>query len=281
MKPWLRAFMAVSATLGTGVLGYGEPVNGAASCDQTIESGWLKGVHGCLRFRAYRSDKVTERPILAVSIHGDSPWRNPGYQYVFAETLAEEAGNVIAVGLLRPGYVDSYGEKSAGVRGLTTGDNYTEDVIAAIAMAIRQLKRHFKAEKTLLAGHSGGAAIAANVVGLHPGLVDRALLVSCPCVLDDWRAHMNRLRPSPAWTAPVKSVSPHLSAAAIDLGVKATLMVGRDDEVTPFRLSRAYYDVLEKRGIDVELIALDGKPHDIFLEEPVIQKAKAMLAAMQ
>jgi protein-S-isoprenylcysteine O-methyltransferase Ste14 len=33
----------------------------------------------------------------------------------------------------------------------------------------------------VVAGHSGGAAIAANILGRRPALIDAALVVSCPC----------------------------------------------------------------------------------------------------
>jgi pimeloyl-ACP methyl ester carboxylesterase len=76
---------------------------------------------------------------------------------------------------LRPGYKDDTGEQSEGKRGLTTGDNYTPEVVDAVASATDQLRTRFHPARTVLVGHSGGAAIAANVLGRWP------LAVQGPC----------------------------------------------------------------------------------------------------
>jgi pimeloyl-ACP methyl ester carboxylesterase len=63
---------------------------------------------------------------------------------------------------------------------MTTGDNWNATNTDAIANAIGALKRRYHARKVVVVGHSGGAAIAANILGRHPELIDAALLVSCP-----------------------------------------------------------------------------------------------------
>src|SRR6185436_16034197 len=90
-------------------------------------------------------------------------------------------GDVVAAGLLRPGYTDNAGDRSDGERGEARGDNYTADVADAVATATRALAQRVKARRVILVGHSGGASIAALVLGRHPGIADAALLVACGC----------------------------------------------------------------------------------------------------
>ena len=79
----------------------------------------------------------------------------------------------------------------------------------AIAEAIEALKWRFRASKVIVAGHSGGAAITANILGRDPGLIDAALLVSCPRGdVNRWRASMLRLTNIPVFKGNIDSLSP-------------------------------------------------------------------------
>src|SRR5262245_4587125 len=70
--------------------------------DQT----WIQGGEYRLKIRIFKSDSIKNKPILVVVIHGDSPSGPPDYQNVFAAKVAASNKNVVAVGLLRPGYTD-------------------------------------------------------------------------------------------------------------------------------------------------------------------------------
>jgi len=99
---------------------------------RSSESSWVQGGDYRLHANVFTGDKVSEKPVLVAVLHGDAP-RNPScptkecgepdYQDAFAAQAAT-GRDVIAVGLLRPGYTDPRGNTSDGVRGDTTGDNY-------------------------------------------------------------------------------------------------------------------------------------------------------------
>ncbi|MDX2439144.1 MAG: alpha/beta hydrolase [Desulfobacterales bacterium] len=146
--------------------------------------------NSCTKIRTYRSADVTDKPILVVALHGDSPFNNPGYQYRFAELVANKNSNVISVGMLRPGYTDPLGRTSDGIKGDAIGDNYDEKRVNQIAQAITKLEKLYSPSKVILAGHSGGAAITANLISLFPLLIDHAFIVSCPCDVNVWREDM-------------------------------------------------------------------------------------------
>src|SRR4249920_1180328 len=72
---------------------------------------------------------------------------------------------------------------SDDMRGYTTGDNYTPEVVNAVAAVLSELKDRYHPRRVILVGHSGGAAIVGDLMSLQGAAVDGALMVSCPCDL--------------------------------------------------------------------------------------------------
>ena len=130
-----------------------------------------------------------------------------------------------------------------------------------------------------LIGHSGGAAIAANLIGRHPGLVDAAVLASCPCDVPRWRAHMKERLGGRVWDEAVRSLSPHLLADGIGRETLVRIVVGVEDDNTLPAYSREYAGRLRRLGIDVELTELEGRRHDILMEPEVLAIIGALLAS--
>jgi hypothetical protein len=144
---------------------------------------WIEVPGGRLKGEAYSSAHITTHPMLVVVIHGDLPDPTPSYQNAFAQlvTQGSEAPalpeavrarladwqpipDLVAVGLLRPGYTDNAGDRSDGDMGNAAADNFTPEVIDAITIAVEHLKQRFNARRVILVGHSGGASIAADVL---------------------------------------------------------------------------------------------------------------------
>ncbi|MBO2010363.1 alpha/beta hydrolase family protein [Hymenobacter negativus] len=228
--------------------------------------------------QVYRSPQLSAHPTLLLVLHGDAPFNKPDYQYTVARQVAQANPDVVAVALLRPGYTDPAGHQSAGERGETTGDNYTPAVIDAIAAALDTLKRRYHAGRVVVAGHSGGAAITADLLGRHPGAADAALLASCPCNVAAWRIHMKRHTGGGAiWDQPVASVSPEQVVARIPARTRVALLVGTADSIAPPALTQEYYRRLQQQGIPATLHELPGLGHEIFLGKTVQQEIKVLL----
>jgi pimeloyl-ACP methyl ester carboxylesterase len=176
------------------------------------ESMWITADGLRLKTKIYKSSQLADHLVLILVLHGDllAPGEPPTYHYAFARTATEQMNDVVAAALLRPGYADDDGDKSAGKQGMRTGDNYTPEVVDAVAQSIRTLQTKFHPAATVLVGHSGGAAITGGLLGRHPSEVNAALMVSCPCDLSEWRKHMmkyyfSRVGPfSLIFLAPVK-----------------------------------------------------------------------------
>jgi len=221
---------------------------------------------------------ATKVQTLVLVLHGDAPFEKPDYHNRFAEAAAAAIPNSVAVGLLRPGYDDPAGHHSPGIRGTTTGDNYTQDRIAAVADTIRHFQRRYPNANTILVGHSGGAAIAADLAGSWPGLLDGLVLVSCPCTLPEWRKHMKTVSPTPLWDEPVTSLDPIKLVGGIQPPLKVAVLVGADDQTTPMKYSRAYAEALSLRGIATDFRIVPNQGHNM-LNDPEVMDALQRIAA--
>jgi pimeloyl-ACP methyl ester carboxylesterase len=251
---------------------------GQAAGPSPAEQSSVTGGPYRLQARVFRSAGVGAAPVLVVVLHGDAPFNKPDYQYTFAAKVAAAHRDVVAVALLRPGYTDPQGNTSEGVRGVTNGDNWNAGNTDAIAAALGELKRRYHARNVVVAGHSGGAAITANLLGRHPGLIDAALLVSCPCDVVKWRQSMLRLTGQPVFNGPLESLSAIDQVQGMSDRVEVTLMVGSQDKVAPPGLSESYQAKAAKLGKHVRLVRVEGKEHEIFLEPAVFAELGKLLA---
>jgi pimeloyl-ACP methyl ester carboxylesterase len=225
--------------------------------------------------RLYLSGEAKPGAPLLVVLHGDAPFVNPGYQYTFAYRLAEKIPGACVVGLLRPGYADPFGAKSDGDRGFASGENYTASVSSDIAAAIQQLKAQWTPSEVFLIGHSGGAAVAANIAAVSPGLIQHAFLVGCPCDIDPFRRHMARLQWSPLWLLPVRSLSPLDTVSQMSTGTEVTAISGANDPLTLPQYAQDYVAKARSQGITASMVVIPGKGHEILLDPAVIELVAA------
>ena len=246
-----------------------------AGCDR----GGTPPASGPLYSRGFGPEQSAAIKTLVFVLHGDAPYTKPYYQYGVAEQASKLRG-VRAFGLLRPGYEDRQGNISPGVRGNTTGDNYTPDRVAAIAGQIAGLARRYPRARRIVMGHSGGAAITADLAALYPRLIDGIVLVSCPCVLAPWRAHMRSQRWFSGFGKPVDSYDSRALVPRLDTALQVAMLVGSNDDTTPPALSQAYAKAIAARGIRPNLSILPGKDHEIFQEPAVIVALRREIAAL-
>lgn len=215
---------------------------------------------------------------LVVVLHGDGGPEARSDHYRFAERVTQSIPNSAAVALLRPGYGDAAGNRSPGQAGLGYGDDYTQERIEAIAQSLGILRQRFATARLILVGDSGGAAIAADLAGMRPDLLDAMVLVGCPCALPEWRKGMQKQRHGAAWATPVASLDPLKTAGGVMPSLRAAVLVGLNDKVTPPALSRAYAEALALRGIATDLRIVPGRGHDL-LNDPEVLAATTRLAA--
>ena len=242
------------------------------STEYSNQNFFVKGFSYRLFARAFASKNLNKNPVLVVILHGDAPPPDvyPNYQNIFASKIAEMGQNLIVLTILRPGYTDPNGNHSEGDKGKMNGDNWNRKNSEEIAEVISKLKKRYNAKKLILVGHSGGAAISANIIELHPELANAALLVSCPCGnLKSWRKHMFELTNISVFKDTSKSLSPIENIKEIPTKIPIVLMVGTKDNVAPLKFSKEFQNEALKEGKNVKLIKLENRPHNTFLYSKV------------
>jgi pimeloyl-ACP methyl ester carboxylesterase len=142
---------------------------------------------------------------------------------------------------VRPGYPDGEGAFSSGSDNARS-DNWQRQTIIEIVAAIESLRQRFKPPKIILVGHSGGAAIAAVILGMQPQLAQAAVLLACPCDMVAWRAG----RRGPPWA----SEDPLKWAHKVAPSVKVLALTGDRDDTTSPELARTYVQRLKGYASD-------------------------------
>lgn len=226
-----------------------------AACppDSTIRD-WVLGGGLCQAITTFGDEKADERPLLVVVVHGDiSDGGAATYHVAFAKTLARPGAIVVA--LTRPGYTDDRGRTSEGH---TYGrqDNYTPDNIAAVGGAIAALKTHYRSSRVIYVGHSGGAAIGGVLIGKSHGLIDAAVLVSCPCDIPRWL----RERKQPSWS---RGESPSQYAARVPRKTRVVVIAGESDTNTFPAQASGYVGSLQRRNVDARFVSVADAGHGL------------------
>ena len=251
----MRPFRACSvAALSAGLLliaaGAPAPVS-AADCDAADNVDKVAGEALCLGIRTFLPEGGTPIGVLRVWIHGDNSKGGPSdYMYRYARSTPP---GVVSVAMLRPDHFDSEGRKSSPK---TYGRRNweTEESIDAIAAAVRTLARHHKVSRTVLIGHSGGAAISAVILGRHPGTADAAVLVAGAC---DKVAK----RTSRGKSAQPRDINPLDYVTKIPRTARVVAIAGSRDKTNPASLCRPYIERLQKRGVNARLDIVKGAKH--------------------
>ncbi|MFA5903817.1 MAG: alpha/beta hydrolase [Desulfobacula sp.] len=241
---------------------------GAFPCESGEFETRISGNTECLLMRRYGS---LEPKTLIVYIHGNaSTGGHVTSHFKLAEKNAADfaADRVLAVALVRPGYPDDTGAYSSGSDN-GRADNWQRPTVLEIGAVIEKLKNQFKPETTIIVGHSGGAAIAAVLLGMQPDLADAAILIGCPCDMAEWRNGRGR--------TPWKSEDPLKWVNQVKQTVRIVALTGSGDDTTAPGLSKTYIEQLQQRGIKAEFRLVPDAGHIDVLKSQAITDALAEL----
>ena len=296
-----RTLLALACVFACGTnpeQGHGMPANATEPVPRGGEARWFSVPDGRMKGRVYSSPRLTSHPLLMIVLHGDIPQPPPSYHYDFAQAAAEgfdsvvslpksiraifgsgpDIQDLVAAGLIRPGYADPSGDRSDGDMGYGIADNYTPRVVDDVAAAIHQLQTQYRPRATVVVGHSGGAAIMADLLGRHPDIANAALLVDCGCDPVKGRARWKAKQGDPIFDRPNPSLLPLEMAAFVSLKVKVRLIVGAlDDNALP-EYSDSYAQALRAHGVDASVEVLPGLKHDILFSPPAFKSLEQLLA---
>ena len=230
---------------------------------------WMNTPSGRLKTRAYKSETQNSDPVLIAILHGDLPPADS--QYYFALVTAHAYDNVIAVAVLRPGYADTSGDRSSGELGYYSGDNYTAAVVDDIKVALGELKARYNASKVVLVGHSGGGAVAANLIGRYPDIAEATVLAACACDPDALMKRLKARNPNLPRDLANPSLRPVDLVPNIAPSMRVRMVVGEQDDVTGVPDTQLYADALRSHGIDVTVTIVPEAGHNILFSAPLYQ----------
>ncbi len=220
-------------------------------CHPADNINYVSGGGECLRIII--TNKKVKPKSLVVIIHGDTSKGGPSDYFVRrVQQLNPFANDMMVVTLIRPGYYDKNYNYSTGSNYGRGYKSYTAHNVDSIAKAIKTLKDVYQPQKLIVVGHSGGAAITANMIGRHHNLVDGAVLSSCPCNIAKWReGHGKKVRKNTRTLSPIDFAHNVKNTSVIAIS-------GSRDKNTFPRLSSEYIDTLQKYGVDAKFILVDA-----------------------
>jgi pimeloyl-ACP methyl ester carboxylesterase len=284
-----RTLAALTLTLGvsgctpedsapqTGSPAARAPAASAPRCVASDAAAVVRTASGAWVVAATRHTAGPGRP-LVVFLHGDSggsirpaAWSRDG------ERVAGwgAAVGATAVQLVRPGYRSPAG-RSDGVA-KPNDDDYTASNVRLVAEALATLKRETGAARLVLVGHSGGAATAALVGGLHPGIADALVLVGCPCAdiaeWRSWRAVSAGRRG--VWS---ESLSPIDHVAGLPRGIPIAVLTGSADTNTLPAYGARCAERARGAGAEATFATIPGATHESAPGSPEVMAAIVSLA---
>jgi pimeloyl-ACP methyl ester carboxylesterase len=223
-----------------------------------VNEDWVTHVSGadeCLVIATFGLSEAKPPATMVVWLHGDQSSGGPATSHVKPAREAASrfsADHVISIALWRPGYSDAQGNTSGGDNH-GRSDAYTKANMDIVGDAISRLKSHYAPARTILVGHSGGAATAANLLGMMPNLANAAILVSCPCDLRTWRAG-RRWWPN--------SEDPLAWADKVSSAVKVVALTGTADDNTSQQLAQKYVGALASHQVDARFVSIPNANHN-------------------
>jgi predicted esterase len=259
--------LRLSGFLALGLaLVFGSTTANAACPAGADPAHWIEGGGTCLVVSVAEAKGAGPSPTLVVLVHGDASDGGPAdYLAPFARSIAGIKPGIVAAALLRPGFSDQEGRTSQGSHH-NRRDSYTAQNVTAVGNAIAALKARYKARRVVAMGHSGGAAITGALIGRQPGLIDAAVLVSCPCDIARWRSERNR----GAWP---NSLSPQTFTATVPKTTTVVAITGTDDTNTRPDLAKAYVGALAARGVRAGARTVQGAGHGFGSLAPAVVAA--------
>lgn len=229
---------------------------------------------------AYGVSRPAQVRTLVFVVNGDGAPGERTDEQAFARTVAAAVPDSAVLAVLRPGHRDALGHASPGNPGAGIGDDLAPLHLDALARTVAAWKARYPKARTLIVGDSGGAALAADLAGLRPEAVDGMVLVGCPCALPEWRSHMAQRTANRAWRSEVDSLDPLHTVGGIKRSLRAAILVGSDDPITPVQLSRAYAEALALRGIATDFHIVPGKGHDLLGDPETLAVTVRIAAAL-
>lgn len=231
-----------------------------ADCADNFKTS-VKTSDGCFAIDFMQNGDIAGKPLI-VFIHGDGgpiTRSSEAYRESYADqfNLLRHA-NMNVVVILRPGHRLPDWSQTSGYRA-NKNDNYTSDIIEGIAEAILRLRDHYRPNKIILLGHSGGAMISGIIAGRHPGVADAAVLVAWGCNTREWRQwRIDSRGRRGQW---FDSLSAHDFLNGIPKDMRVIAITGSEDTNTKPSFAKGCIAQMQTLGLNADFRIINGFRH--------------------
>jgi pimeloyl-ACP methyl ester carboxylesterase len=200
----------------------------------------------CIQLKVYEG---VDDGTINLIVHGtwDAGTNTLGRYGPFAETLAFNT-DITTVAVALPGYSDSTTNK---LKSLSHGGGavYTKEYIDFMAQLTNALKEKFDAKTVNYMGHSAGASLGANMIVMHPGIINTLTAVGGRYSLEKFKANEKD---------GLISIGDHLDKVG---DTKILLVYGTADKISPPKVTTDFYEKAKKAGLNVTLVKANGAAH--------------------
>lgn len=226
------------------------------TCDSADNITVVAGGSDCLALLSFGTDELRPNGTLIVFLHGDVSSGGPSDAFRRIAPNYVGAGRA-AVVLIRQGYFDDGNRLSTGSN-YGRNDNATPDNIDNIGAALAKMKAHHRVARLVVIGHSRGSNIAGVLLGRRPGLIDAAVLFSCPCDL----ATRQKSQSAKQRAIALRSLSPLDFVSTIPANTWVATITGEKDDNTSWQFLKKWHEALKDRQVPIRDVILPNELHN-------------------
>jgi predicted esterase len=204
---------------------------------------------------------------LNIIVHGT--WKagtNTLARYApFAESINMNT-DITTVAVALPGYSNSSTNNFKalahnGTKNLAAKKGYVQFV----GDLVQKLKDRYEATTITYIGHSAGAMIGATLTGLKPSLINNIALAG-------GRYDIHEKTDAKGLVSIIDYMK------TIDKSTKYLLIYGTEDKISKPKVTKDFYQIAKKQGLDVKLIEVEGAVHlDLDMTDESIEAITQML----
>jgi pimeloyl-ACP methyl ester carboxylesterase len=200
----------------------------------------------CIQFKTYKGET---KGTINIVVHGtwEEGTNTIGRYGPFAETLAFNT-DITTIAVALPGYSDSSTNKLKSLSHGSTAVN-TPEYIDFIAALVSGLKAKYNAKIANYMGHSAGAALGANMIAKHPGIVNTLTAAGGRYDLSKFKKEERK---------GLYAIGDHMDQVG---DTKILLVYGTADKISKPKVTTDFYEKAKKAGLNVTLVKAEGAPH--------------------
>ncbi len=227
-------------------LAFGKPINKKECIN--LKGSFIYSAGECIEYALFKGEVKNK---LIVLIHG--AWRegaNTLSRYKpFAENINLDT-DITTIAIALPGYS---GSSTNHIQALTHNKNAihmaaTKEYINFLSTLLSDIKKRFNAKELTVIAHSAGAMASATILGYRPNLIQNALLAG-------GRYNIHTLDKEKSLISAVDYMDRILK------NTKIVLVYGTKDTISKPRVTKEFFNLVKKRGLNVHLIEIKGAPH--------------------